>query len=356
MTLRNADATDAEPPLGGPQVDVQLPPSEDGSSFEAWRGYLAFAGDSALVDPDSRSAFQAGSRIYVLQPFTFGDSHASHPHKIWRTPQDVARTGLDLINITLHLAGSYVGVCDATAFAAGAGDVSITDYALPFAFEISAFRSLSLVFPRSAAPASMRERALHGLVPPMDDVATRLLADALRAFHEALPGLTNYQAVAVAQSIVALVDGATSTSPTRTIAPRAPLSPFDRARAEIAQRLQLPDLSAEQVAKAIGISRSALYALFERKGGVLAYIRECRLQACYETLVTDLKPGEKIGAIARGYGFVDEAQFSRAFEERYGVGPRAVRSMGRKRRAYVAAPRPEALPTTLMATLGKDIG
>jgi AraC-like DNA-binding protein len=127
---------------------------------------------------------------------------------------------------------------------------------------------------------------------------------------------------------------------------------YDRARAEIVRNLGVGTLSPEAIAGKLRVSRTTLYNLFKARGGIQAYIRECRLHACYESLASDLRPHETIGAIAADYGFPREAHFSRVFKQRYGVTPKQMRMIGRNRRVAIEPARQDAMATVLMATLG----
>ena len=340
--------------LGGPQIDVRLEPSADGASFEAWRGHQAFAGAATLVEPGDAAAFHAEARLYTLGSFVYSEAAASHRYVLRRTPEDVVRTGIDHLTINLHLAGAYSGVADGAPFLAQPGDVSFIDYGRPFEFEVSAFRSHALTVPRSAMPESMRHRDLAGLIAPSGSVATEFLIQTIRAFGLAVPKMTRPEAEAAARAIVSLADGASCHTQRRDLRSNSKphLKLYDRARAEIATNLGVETLSPETIAGKLGVSRTTLYNLFKPRGGIQAYIRECRLHACYETLASDLRPDETIGAIAARYGFPREAHFSRAFKQRYGVTPKQMRMLGRSRGVTIEHARQDALPTVLMATLG----
>ncbi|WP_331313707.1 helix-turn-helix transcriptional regulator [Methylobacterium mesophilicum] len=78
------------------------------------------------------------------------------------------------------------------------------------------------------------------------------------------------------------------------------------------------------MARALGMSRSQLYRLFEPEGGVARYLARQRLAAVRAALDNPLEP-RSIGAIAEAYGFGSGAQLSRAFRETYGLTPRDYR-------------------------------
>ncbi len=86
----------------------------------------------------------------------------------------------------------------------------------------------------------------------------------------------------------------------------------------IDQCIRSRSLGAATLTQEFGVSRAALYRMFEEDGGVHSYISKRRL---YHTLLS-LKNGPLTrGAVRRvseQYGFVDTATFSRAFKKEFG--------------------------------------
>jgi AraC-like DNA-binding protein len=75
----------------------------------------------------------------------------------------------------------------------------------------------------------------------------------------------------------------------------------------------------------MGISRRQLYYIFEQHGGVMKFIGQRRLAACYGALVT-LTEKRMISSIAYEYGFTNLSSFYRQFQARYGFSPGEARS------------------------------
>lgn len=93
-----------------------------------------------------------------------------------------------------------------------------------------------------------------------------------------------------------------------------------RAEAFIRGHLKNPDLAPALVAEGCGISVRYLYRLFAESGRSVAdYIRDCRLVHCDEDLRRNR--GATLTAIAYRWGFSDQAQFSRAYREKFGLSP-----------------------------------
>ncbi|MFG1418549.1 helix-turn-helix transcriptional regulator [Xanthobacter sp. V0B-10] len=94
----------------------------------------------------------------------------------------------------------------------------------------------------------------------------------------------------------------------------------ERVRAHVAGQLMSPGLTPESICRAVGVSRSRLYRLFEDIGGVAAYIRSQRLRAAMGRLRDPLARGA-VSVIAADYGFPDPSSFARAFRREFGMSP-----------------------------------
>lgn len=90
----------------------------------------------------------------------------------------------------------------------------------------------------------------------------------------------------------------------------------------IDQHLFDPALSPAQLCKSFGVSRAALYRLFEAYGGVADHIRNRRLDRAYAQIIGLQQSRSNISAIAGDLGFYDHAHFSHRFKDRFGFAPR----------------------------------
>ena len=96
----------------------------------------------------------------------------------------------------------------------------------------------------------------------------------------------------------------------------------------IDSRLDDPDLSPANIAKANGISLRYLHYLFKRSGtSVSEWIREQRLNKCHQKLISDKYENDSITNIAFSMGFNSSSHFSRLFKERFGMAPRNLRNI-----------------------------
>ena len=102
---------------------------------------------------------------------------------------------------------------------------------------------------------------------------------------------------------------------------------FQEIRDYINLSLQDPRLSPENIAQAMGISRSYLYKLFsEHHFSFQEYVRTRRLSLAAASLSSPALHNRSITDVAVTCGFNNLSHFSRCFSECYGESPRAYRA------------------------------
>ena len=94
----------------------------------------------------------------------------------------------------------------------------------------------------------------------------------------------------------------------------------------IRENLASARLNPARICALAGISRSALYRLFENRGGVAEYIQAMRLNCVYVQLGHPHLAHNTISSLAAGQGMHNAAAFNRAFRQRFGCTPSEVRA------------------------------
>jgi AraC-like DNA-binding protein len=99
-----------------------------------------------------------------------------------------------------------------------------------------------------------------------------------------------------------------------------------KAKLHIQTHFRRHDLSVDEIAAAVGCSRTSLYRLFSAQSlTVLGYLRETRLQRCRAALAA-ASTQANIGQMAFQHGFVDLHAFTRLFKRRFGITPGQARA------------------------------
>ena len=187
--------------------------------------------------------------------------------------------------------------------------------------------------PRDRLPTALRSRKLHGalLIPDGRDAhagshLSQLAQHASSLTREEMSASVNAGLILLSGSLSTLRDGEDD-GPARQVVRNGMRR---LVREHIERHLDAGHLSPETIAAALGISRSSLYRLFLRDGGVNAYIQGRRLDRCFDELL--LAAGGHIGIaeLAYRYGFSSESAFSRAFRLRFGASPSEVRAHARE--------------------------
>jgi len=98
---------------------------------------------------------------------------------------------------------------------------------------------------------------------------------------------------------------------------------------EVSRCLMDPGLSADGLCRRLGLSRSNLYRLFAGDGGVMRYVADRRLDACFAELAGSPDERGRVSGVAKRWGYHDLANFNRAFRKRFGVRPSECVGTGR---------------------------
>jgi AraC-like DNA-binding protein len=297
-------------------------------NIAAWRETTATFFDVDELAAGESQPFRADLRSYALGSILLGMTRASG-QRFRRTPQTIARSGVDHLILQLYVKGGYEGVAGATPIRVEPGDICLLDLAQTLETRARAFENVTLVVPRPMFDARLLQvDDLHGLVLPASGALAPLLARHLSALFEYAPRMTFDECQAVVEGTVSLVAACLKGELERRYADRnvtANASLF-RVRQHIEAQLSNPDLSADAVAMQFGLSRASLYRLFAPIGGIAEYIRGRRLHRAFFDLAATGARGVRISEIARRWHLGTDAHFTRSFKAAYGITPRAARA------------------------------
>lgn len=156
--------------------------------------------------------------------------------------------------------------------------------------------------------------------------AGALLAQFIRRLAGQLGHIPDDRAGPLALATLALVVACAGPACTDTAAATGRVTSVgvERARLTVRRHMSSPGFGPPQLARLLAMSRSKLYRLLDREGGVAHFINRERLAEARRALAT---PGEAVSvqAVASQVGFRDHSTFSRAFRREYGCSPTEAR-------------------------------
>jgi AraC-like DNA-binding protein len=292
--------------------------------FEAWRQAL---GETHEVVPPARGAetgFAARATVHLLGE-TMVSAVGSEGSRFDRSARRARVDGRDHYTFVMMREGSWRGEVGGREIEVGPGEVCVLDLARSANVMSTDSRSLWIIAPRDLVDAAMPPADLHGQV--LNGVTGGLLADYMAVLARRIGDIPATSAGHVERATQALI--AASLAPSAERAERAAPAIADtltqKARHYIEANLASPELGPVPLCRALGVSRSALYRLFEPAGGVAAYIQARRL-AHVRARLADPRETRRISELAYSYGFVSEAHFSRAFRRAFDVSASEVRA------------------------------
>ncbi|MGW2712629.1 AraC-like ligand-binding domain-containing protein [Streptomyces sp. NPDC001356] len=248
--------------------------------------------------------------------------------RVSRTPALIERSPEALVAVGLLVSGTATFLQDGRRAEMGGGDLVFYDTARPFSFTYpERFATHVFQLPRHVLGVS------DGDIKRVAGTAIGTahgLGSVLRPFLATLADAAPSYPAAVGHRLAGhVVDLFATLITDQTL--RDPDDGRDHlvlsVRAHIDRKLGDPSLSPESIARAHHISVRYLHRLFEGEGiTVSRLIQQRRLEACGRELARRGRVTPTVSAVARRWGFVNPAHFSRAFRAAYGLSPREWRT------------------------------
>ena len=245
-------------------------------------------------------------------------------HSVLRTAASIRSSQVDhyCLNLPLRQADPFALV-DPSGETQGLQTMApvFLDMSRPYRVDFSSGEDISVFVPRDALDALLpRKVDLHGFTPR--GMSGRLLGEHLRALASAAHAMTQAQVQSAARATLCMM--AASVAPTvesmALARPQFEQLLVRQVKQYVDANLGDSTLGADRLCVQFGMSRSALYRLFEPVGGVSTFVRERRLAAVHALLVA---PEKRIylARVADDFGFKSAAHFSRAFRQQFGYSP-----------------------------------
>lgn len=242
-----------------------------------------------------------------------------------RRRQDIRASDFDPIIVNMMIEGEAHGDMDGRPFHETAGTFHFHDLGRPSLHVSTASRTDSLVIPRPVAEAWFAPlHDLHGTV--VGGSAARALFAFSAHVRETLPQRDLSEAERLGRIFLELVSVALlEARPAPASRLRGETLLRRRAVEEIERRLGRTIVIAD-LCRALGTSRSRLFAAFQEDGGIQAYVMVQRLERARAALAGP-ESVEPISNIAERFGFGEASRLSRLFRKRYGTTPTDYRKL-----------------------------
>ena len=313
--------TSSSPPSARPaRIAWDISSATDPDAFDAYREGLAdlyatseFAGGKPAFF-NRNIAYQFGSTV-------FGQGHSTG-QTFSRSATEIRRSGFDGISMFLDRAG-LVGDIDGKSVSSTGGAVHFRDLTRTSVSQMERIDLVVTVIPREIAPEWLLDPRMHGHSIDAGSAAGRMLAAHLLSTAGMAQDLDHGDGLAAIDAALVLaqqsIGAAGRMSPEQAKAAHRTIRQM--AIDVIERNLLSPELTADFVARSLGLSRSTLYRAFEPAGGVMVSIQRRRLARAFVRLRVRQGRNPSVAQIAHDCGFSSESHFSRAFRDRYDISP-----------------------------------
>jgi AraC-like DNA-binding protein len=271
--------------------------------------------------------FFMASELYAFQDFLASRASIAEMHYD-RSRKRIRADEIDHIAFAIRLSGHQDGESDGLRSSGGRG-VHIADMGKPFHFDQTATHSWALMIPRNVVAEVFPDTdQLHGAAVLSD--RAQPMIDYMRAMGPHFASLPPSSGPALAKSFLHILSIGMEQDTASEIEPavRDVLQVVARGRVEalINRNLTDPGFNAERLADLMGMSRAALYRLYEDGEGVADMIRERRLDRLRAALA-DAGDNRSIAMKVHSCGFAGAVQLNRMFRRLHGMTPSEYRAI-----------------------------
>lgn len=288
--------------------------------FAAWRSrdWPSLAPAMDCAPPEGAFGAEVETLVAAGTPIIFSDMSGFF---FSRSAARLRSDELDHFGLLISRDISFHGEAAGRSFAGRSGELLIGDFARPIEQYSTDGNAISLALPRTVAESAIPWiSTMHGRVIEAPRVG--LFADFLLSVRSRASSIGASDEPALTRILLDLLRitfGATDT-PSPEGDAMAGETRMWVVRRLVEAELDASDLGPEFLMRALRVSRSTLYRMFEPFGGVAEYIRTARLERAAALLVRPGPPA-RISEVARACGFADQASFSRTFRQFHGCTP-----------------------------------
>lgn len=245
-----------------------------------------------------------------------------------RTAAMVASHPTDDMFVALVVDGSCLIVQDGRTAVVNAGEFALVDSTRPYTSVLKqSGRVIDYSWPRADFGLAEKESFdLTARTICSDSPMGKFLSPMLLHLYEMDKGLSAAGAVRLESGIADLVVTAALELSRPGLADARSRKQYDDMVRHIDRHLEDPALSAETIAAAVFVSTRTVHRIFARYGtSVAAVIRDRRLEACRQMMLSPSHRGQSISYLVSQFGFSSLQVFSRMFTAKYGMAPKRYR-------------------------------
>ncbi|MEX3614540.1 MAG: hypothetical protein VB141_12505 [Burkholderia gladioli] len=258
------------------------------------------------VGRDKSSPFDAKIQVWDLGPMLMTRHVTAEEVQFRRTRAKIASTPADHFLVHCLLGGDLASEYNGAQQRVEVNSIALRDMAVENIGYARNAPMVTLTIPRAPLESQLPAGSdLHAATWAARDAIGAMLAAHVQSVARLATAMTAEEAKLAGEATLGLLASCLLPNAKRSIRDGDPrLGPMLRAQALacIERSLSDPSLDAAAVCREIGISRTALYALFAGSGGVARHIRERRLDEAMRRLRASVRPKERIGEIAYGLG------------------------------------------------------
>jgi AraC-like DNA-binding protein len=291
--------------------------------FDAWRGW--FSPVFEISPKPDMADFLAENEIWDLGGLLI--SRVSAPSvRVVRAKANLRRASVDHWVLSYCRHGSTAIRTRASDLVAPSGVPYVWSFGVESESERTEVDRLQILLPRDTH-GEMAGLLDASLGSALNSPWGRLLGEYMMLIDKWLPHLKSDELPPLRSAIRNMIAACIAPSVDHAAAANGEIGQanLERVRQAVRKHLTSASLSPSTLCKMVGISRSALYRLFEHTGGVAHYIQQQRLSAAYSAL-SDPENRQSIQSIHAHFCFSDASTFSRAFKREFGQSPSDVRA------------------------------
>lgn len=294
---------------------------------EAWREAMSLSVDVAF-QPGEMEAFEGRLDFHSLGSVLLVEATAT-AHTVIRDATTIARTGDAHVIVDAFLSGGFVGTVGRRALAVGPGDGFVMDLRGTMRVRLADSRFVGAIIPRGAFEARVeRAKSVHGRRFQAGSPEADLLCPLLESFLLQAPRMSAARGAELGLGLVGLIGACLGGRRGRAEGhgPAAAEASRARVRRHIERHAADPGLDPDSLGATFGLSRTALYRLFQPEGGVAEAIRHRRAEIAHRFLTDPRRASLSIETVARVSGFGDARSLNRALRELHGASPTQLRA------------------------------